>query len=130
MKKPEKRNILIIDDDYAARESLRFLLKDKYNVFTAENGFKALELLKNNSIDTVTLDLNIPGIHGRAILGKIKKTYPGVEIILVSGYSLSRWFETHLPITIFKYIPKPFDCCEMLTTIHDSFKKKVPCKVH
>jgi DNA-binding NtrC family response regulator len=120
----DKKNILIVEDDLAARESLRFLLKDKYNVYIAENGFKALEILKTSDIDTITLDLNIPGIHGRAILNKIKKTKPDVEIILVSGYSLSRWFEAKLPTTIFKYVPKPFDCHEMLNTIHSSLQKK------
>ena len=88
-KAKKKKNVLVVESDLAARESLRFLLKDEYNVFVAENGFKALEILQSTRIDTITLDLNIPGIHGRAILNKIKKTKPDVEIILVSGYSLS-----------------------------------------
>jgi two-component system cell cycle sensor histidine kinase/response regulator CckA len=124
----KKKSILIVDDDFAARESLRFLLKDRYNVHIAENGFKALEILKNKRIDTVTLDLSIPGIHGRTILNEIKKTQPNVEIILVSGYSLSKWFESSLPNSIYKYIPKPFDCSEMLTAISSSLKKRVQCK--
>jgi len=55
----EKPRILIVDDELGPRESLRMILKPYYEVYTAKDGISALEAIKKNPIDLVTLDLRM-----------------------------------------------------------------------
>jgi len=57
-------NILVVDDEIGPRESLRMILKPHYNIFTAENGNTAIQILQQNEMDVVTLDLKMPGMSG------------------------------------------------------------------
>ena len=59
-----KAKILIIDDDYGPRESLRILLKYDYDVIVASSVADGLELLKAHQVDTIILDNRMPGRTG------------------------------------------------------------------
>ena len=54
--------ILVVDDEVGPRESLRMILKPTYEVYTAANGQEALQFIRREKIDLVTLDLKMPGI--------------------------------------------------------------------
>jgi len=56
--------ILIVDDEIGPRESLRMILKPNYNVFTVENGYAAIQMVKQIEPDIITLDLKMPGLSG------------------------------------------------------------------
>jgi len=63
----EQKTILVVDDEPTIRLLFsRILTKSNYNVLTAENGYKAVEIYKeeNNNIDLVILDMAMPGISG------------------------------------------------------------------
>src|SRR3990170_5463246 len=81
-----KANILIIDDELGPRESLKMILKPHYNVYTAERGGQAVEILNQMPIDLVTVDLRMPGLPGIKILEKVKNYDPDVEAIIITGY--------------------------------------------
>ena len=53
----DNTNILIVDDELGPRESLKMILNPSYNTLTATNGNTALDLIKQNPIDLVTLIL-------------------------------------------------------------------------
>ena len=61
---PSKEAILIVDDEFGRRESLRMILKPLYEVYTASDGQEALRVISEREIDVVTLDLNMPGLSG------------------------------------------------------------------
>lgn len=62
------------------------LLKPFYNVYVAESGQGALELVREREIDLVTLDLKMPGIQGTEVLKQIKAIRRDIEIIIITGY--------------------------------------------
>ena len=81
-----KAKILIIDDDYGRRESLRILLKYDYDVIVASSVADGLELLKANEVDTIILDNRMPGRTGMEALGDIRQINTIVSIIMLTGY--------------------------------------------
>src|SRR5436190_10355136 len=121
---PKRGSVLIVEDDSSARESLREVLKRDYEVFVAESGSQALEILNSVHIDTVTLEPWLSGIQGREILTRIRDASPQARIILVTGQRLSVWFDDMVREEIFDYIPKPFDQGDLLRTIGRSLARQ------
>jgi two-component system, response regulator YesN len=80
-------NILLVDDDKSFRSEFRDFFDD-YAIVEASNGEQALELLKRpNEIDLVILDVMMPGIRGTKVLQEIKRKYPELNIVILTGYS-------------------------------------------
>ena len=69
-----KRKILIVEDEYVNREIVKNILKDDYEIFEAEDGETALELLNSNknSLSLILLDLFLPKLSGLEILNIIQ----------------------------------------------------------
>ena len=81
-----KAKILIVDDDASIRESLAMLLiDDGYEVSTAVNGFDALLQLKHFMPDVITSDLNMPQMSGFEFLSVIRRRFPHIPVIAISG---------------------------------------------
>lgn len=79
--------ILIVDDDGDLRSELKDFLED-YEVFEASNGQEALKLLKRaNEIGVVILDIMMPVMGGLDCLEEIKRTDPGLGVIMLTGHS-------------------------------------------
>ncbi len=79
--------LLIVEDDKSALESLIQLLSmDGYSVVGFSNPLKAFEYLKNNDIDVVISDIKMPEMSGMELLDKIKKSYPEVDVILMTAF--------------------------------------------
>jgi CheY-like chemotaxis protein len=80
-------HVLIVDDDYAVRESLRLVLQEKhFDVTTAEGGNQALELMGHNVPDLVVLDLVMTGLNGPNTLKEIRKKWGLIPVILYTAY--------------------------------------------
>ena len=83
-----KSTILIVDDDRLSLTLLHKLVsKLNYKVVLAEDGAKALEILKNEAVDGVIADYEMPGINGLELLKKVKEQFPSLPFILVTAYS-------------------------------------------
>lgn len=107
---PEERaSLLIVDDERGPAESLRMIFKRSYNVFTANGGPQAIEILRSTPIDVVTLDLRMPAMSGVEVMEHIKALDPDVEVIVVTGYSSIDSAIRGLRHGVFDYISKPFD---------------------
>ena len=86
MSAPSKHEILVVDDDEAVRDSLGLLLQSSgYDVSMAMNGFDALLQLKR-SLPTVLLsDLNMPQMSGFEFLSVVRRRFPQISVIAMSG---------------------------------------------
>lgn len=86
MSAPSKHEILVVDDDEAIRASLGLLLQSSgYSVSMAINGFDALLELKR-SVPTVLLsDLNMPQMSGFEFLSVVRRRFPQISVIAMSG---------------------------------------------
>lgn len=83
-----EKKILIVDDEESIRHLFSTALTHKgYRVFSAESGEKALELLKEEPINVIFLDLNLPGINGIDLCRKIVDQSPETIAYAVTGYA-------------------------------------------
>ncbi len=105
----ERASLLIVDDERGPAESLRMIFKPSYNVYVANGGPEALEILHSRSIDVVTLDLRMPVMSGVEVMERIKAFDSDIEVIVVTGYSSMDSAIRGLRHGVFDYISKPFD---------------------
>jgi signal transduction histidine kinase len=113
----EQPKILIIDDELGPRESLRMLLKPSYQVHTADNVEKGLQLLEEKQPDAVISDIRMPGTSGIEGLRKIRQIDPHVAVIMLTGFGALETAQEALRLGANDYINKPFDAVQMREVI-------------
>lgn len=114
---PRRARVLVVDDELGPRESLRMILRPAYEVLTAADGSEALEVLRTTPVDLVTLDLNMPGIQGEELMRVVRREFPNVEVIVITGYGSVDSAVEGLRFGICDYIQKPFDVVKVLTAV-------------
>ncbi|OGP65374.1 MAG: hypothetical protein A2169_07200 [Deltaproteobacteria bacterium RBG_13_47_9] len=117
-------NVLIVDDEIGPRESLRMILKQNYNVFAADNGQSAIQMVQQAKMDVVTLDLKMPGISGIDALKEIRMIDPDVMAIIITGFGSLKSAIEAIRYGVFDYIPKPFNVPEILSIINRSVQQR------
>ncbi len=86
------KKILIADDEEGIRDLFRFLLETQgFEVFTANDGVEAVEVVKKNSLDIVFLDVHMPKMRGPEALKIIKEIKPEQVVVIFSSSSGSEF---------------------------------------
>lgn len=81
------KRIVVIDDDPEIRDAMsRILAGYDYEVFTAEDGSKGLELVARENPSIVLTDIKMPGMDGIEVLRRVKERSPDAEVIVVTGH--------------------------------------------
>jgi len=117
-------NILLADDDKDFRDEFKDCFED-YEIVEASNGNEALAILKKpNEIDLVILDVIMPGLKGTEILKQIKKSYPDMGIVILTGYSSKDVAVEALKARADDYIEKPININKTKEIIERLLDKK------
>ncbi|MCM8785061.1 MAG: response regulator [Candidatus Omnitrophica bacterium] len=119
----KKDTILVIDDEIGPRESLRILFKYKYNVITAEDGEKGIEIVKNRKVDIIILDLRMPGKNGIETLAEIRKYNQNVPVIILTGYGDMETARKAMHYEVLEFMSKPFSITEMEEIVEKGIEK-------
>jgi DNA-binding NtrC family response regulator len=121
----EKMKVMLVDDEERFLSTTqKLLLKKGYEVFTANSGIEALEKLRNNSIHVVILDVKMPGMDGVATLKEIKRLFPQVEVIMLTGRATVESAVECLEFGATDYLMKPCDIDDLLKAAEDAFEKR------
>ena len=105
----KKIEVLIVDDEAIVREALADWLKDiGYQVFTAENGHKALEVIEKEKPGIMIADLVMPGMDGIELMKRAKAQQPNIEVIIITAYASIPTAITAMKEGAYDYIEKPF----------------------
>ena len=117
--------VLIVDDekDFVEMFSLR-LKEGGEKVLTAHSGQACLEKLAQENIDVVVLDIRMPGMDGLETLKEIKKRYPIVEVILLTGHGAIETAVDGMKLGAYDYLLKPADADEMAKKLEGARKRK------
>jgi CheY-like chemotaxis protein len=113
--------ILIIEDNDDDRESLEELLQiAKHNVCSAPNGKVAMQILRERRVDLVITDMLMPEMDGVETIMALRREYPGIKIIAVSGsgvISSNSYLRLASSLGAQYVLPKPFAASEILSAI-------------
>lgn len=102
-------NVLIADDHKIVVDGLTSILKNEKDikiVGTGKNGLEALEIVKNNTIDIVILDINMPELNGIEATKKIKDISPESKVLILSMYNDREFIDELLQAGCSGYILK------------------------
>ena len=116
--------ILVIDDDVEiCTLTKRFLLLDGHEVDTAEDGAVGLKLAGRNQYDLVITDVIMPEQDGIGVVAELKKLYPHIRIIVMTGGGAKFSISELLNITKFmkadRGLAKPLDFEMLLETVRE-----------
>ncbi|AKA70388.1 response regulator transcription factor [Clostridium scatologenes] len=123
-----KINILVVDDEKEIRDLIEiYLINEGYGVFLAENGIRALQILKEEDIKLVVLDIMLPDIDGISICKKIR-TYKDTPIIMLSAKREDNDKISGILNGADDYIGKPFNPLELMVRIKAQLRRYLKVK--
>jgi len=121
----EKMKIMLVDDEERfLATTKKLLLKRGYEALTATSGTEALEKLKSHLVHVVILDVKMPGMDGTATLREIKKLFPHIEVIVLTGRATVESAVECLEAGATDYVMKPCDIDDLLKTAEEAFEKR------
>jgi len=114
----EKILILIVDDRFADRETLKTILEDKgYRVATARDGAEAIQMVKERHYDIIFLDVRLIGMDGVETFERVKEIDPKAAVIMVTGYTEEDLVKRAVSGGAYTCIYKPFDMERVITLV-------------
>jgi DNA-binding NtrC family response regulator len=121
----ERTLILVVDDQFADRETLKGILEDKgYRVATAQDGAEAIEMVRSKHYDIIFLDVRLPGMDGVETFEQVKKIDPQATVIMMTGYTEEDLVKRAITQGAYTCIYKPFDMENVISLVEDITKKR------
>jgi len=120
------KNILIVDDEKSLLLSIKAdfeLYKGRFNLFTAEDGKKAIGILKSNPIDLVVTDIRMPEMGGFELLLYMNANFPSIPAIVMSAYRTREIEGQFESIGIVGFLDKPVDFKELFECIEEGLQR-------
>jgi DNA-binding NtrC family response regulator len=121
-----KLKVLLVDDEKEFVETLADRLKMRdIESSVAYDGPEALSALHEKDPDVIVLDLRMPGMDGIEVLRRVKKAYPNIEVIILTGHGQAKDEEAAREIGAFTYLKKPVQLDSLLAQIRGAFKLRM-----
>jgi len=116
--------ILVVDDDAIVIKSCRRILEaEGFEVTTVPSADEALEKIKNYDFDLLLMDVKMPKHDGMFLMREIKKNWPDIPIIVMSGYPTPETIADVLKLGATQFIPKPFRPDELVKAVRQVIQK-------
>lgn len=122
----EKFKLLLVDDEEEFVKSLseRLEMRDMRPKI-AYDGEEALKCIKDEEPDVILLDLKMPGIHGIDVLRQVKKAYPKIQVVILTGHGTDKHESDARNLGAFDYLEKPVDIDLLTKTLKKAYRQKV-----
>ena len=118
-----KRILFVDDESQILRSITRLFIDTEYEVITAESGAEALNILEDEKVDVIVSDMKMPKMTGYELLSQVKRRFPNIVRIILSGFSDERIVFDALQKNIAKlYILKPWENNVLINTIEKVFQ--------
>ena len=124
-----EKKILVVDDEEMIRDIFEqaFTIAG-YSVRLAKSAEEALEVLKDDKIQVMFLDLNLPGLNGIDLCKQIRKDFPKAIIHAVTGYASLFELSDCRDAGFDDYFNKPVKLADLLKAAEAAFDKPGRCK--
>jgi len=118
--------VMLVDDEVPFVETMvKRLQKRNLTVLTAYSGKEALERLgKHRNTDVVILDVKMPGMDGIETLTEIKKAFPLVEVVMLTGHATVESAIEGMKLGAYDYLMKPCDMEQLMSKVNEAAEKR------
>jgi DNA-binding NtrC family response regulator len=117
----KKHPILLVDDEPEILHSLKGLLRREFELYTAESGKQALEVLEKHVIHVVMTDQRMPEMTGVQLMCRVANEYPEAIRIVFTGYAdIKAVIDAINCGGLYRYITKPWDPDELIELLHEA----------
>ena len=113
-----KSNILVVDDEPVARQSLSEILRlEGYAVNSAPNGQAAVEYVRTHPVEIMVVDLRMPGMDGLEVVQVVNQISPETEVILLTAFGSTESAVQALRLRIHDYLLKPAPPSQVVASV-------------
>ena len=106
----KKTGVLVVDDDVGFRKTLSRILTAKgYEVAEAEDGFKAVDILKERSFEVILMDIKMPAMDGVQTYKKLKQVRPDTTLIMMTAFAVDDLIAEAVKEGAYAILRKPLD---------------------
>jgi len=121
----EQATILIVDDEEAVRKLLKQKLSGEgYECWEAGSANRALDILRDNTVELVILDIKMPGKSGAQLLPEIRASYPDTMVIMATAITETSTAVYCMRLGAYDYITKPFNLDEVSLSVGKALEKR------
>lgn len=119
------KRLLVVDDELSMREFLAIMLERQgYEVLVAESAEAAITLLRDQPIDLVISDVNMPGLSGLDLLAQIKRQELPCAVLLITAYTTAEKAVEAMKLGAYDYIAKPFKVNEVTVLVQKALENQ------
>lgn len=121
--------VLVVDDEQLVCDFLQMKIEGLNPRFqvpaTASNGYGALQYLEKNHVDLVITDIMMPGMDGLMLCERIRKKFPDMYIVILSGYGEFEYAQQAIRYDVHSYLLKPINNDELAATLSELEQRKM-----
>lgn len=119
-----KPRILVIDDEYAMRDSIQMALRGEYEVDCAESGREGLEKFSAGGYHVVLTDLKMPDVDGIRVLEEVKRMSPETPCLMITAYGSVETAVEAMKKGAHDFIQKPFRLDELVMKVRRALEMR------
>jgi DNA-binding response OmpR family regulator len=120
-----KSNILVVDDEPVARQSLTDILKlEGYSVTSVPNGQAAVEYIRTHPVDLMIVDLRMQGMDGLEVIQVVNQVSPETEVILLTAFGSTETAIQALRLRIHDYLLKPASPSQVVASVKKGLTRR------
>ncbi len=127
--KESKGRVLVIDDEPEVRKIVHLALEKKgYDVVEAEDGEKAIEVIRSGDnpllTDVIICDVRMPKINGVEAVAFFREQFPSVPIIVLTGYPDMQLATSFIKQGVMEYLVKPVEKEKLVETVEKAMEAR------
>jgi DNA-binding NtrC family response regulator len=119
------RMMLVDDEERFIQTTQKMIARKGYDVLTATSGAECLEKLESELVHVVILDVKMPGMDGVETLQQIKRRFPLVEVIMLTGHATAESAVQGMKLGATDYLTKPTGIDDLIAKAEEAFQKRM-----
>jgi DNA-binding NtrC family response regulator len=116
-----RHSVLLVDDEPEILFSLRGLLRREFDLYTAQSGAEALEILRQHPVQVIMTDQRMPEMTGVELLRRVRGEAPDAIRMVFTGYAdIKAVIDAINQGQIYRFLTKPWDPDELCAVLHQA----------
>ncbi len=120
MNEPNKKSVLVVDDEEIIRNFLSEVLGEDYAVSLASDGDEAIEQIKERKFDLIITDLKMPRVPGEEVVKFARQQDPTSKVIVISAFSSLYTISQSINNGACAFLSKPFSIKELMQAVENA----------